>query len=866
MGASEPPFPPGPGAKTTGEPKYAAVQQLLDQLKQNPETGTAQKLSWADKQAEAWQRGKDAVTRSIGKALALREPLRDLLRGVRSIKAIEPGLGHLDFILQQSVARSKAVGEAIRHQFKDDSLREAAMLWIDSGGEAGEALLRDAATKLPEGTSPRIRKAVNLAANLSPEGRALAESLRQYYGIRGNDALETGVMEHLLNDYATHIWRKSSNIPEKIRAAFTNGRLSSYFQFSRQRKIPMFLEGILQGKVPVLDPADVIPFYNHALDRAIATREFVKEATENIIQDDGRPTFAPSGVRSVIGPEDNPKALLITPRAKGRIYKKGSPETTAEEAERVSQMNDYMSVEHPAMRKWRWAGTDENGAPILYQSDLLVHPKAYERIARIMDRGRLTPSPVTRALLRASTETKGFKLGFFSLFHPVHVGSHALFHWTNPFKELKSGPIDWEHPNTQFAVEKGHLKLAPSAAELNAFAEGNLGTGLVHKVPFIGQYSKALSEWTFGEYIPKLKLATFNNAYRRAIWMRDKFGAYKGLSEDQIASRIGDSVNNAFGELNHWFLNKDGRDPKFQRSLRLAFLAPDFGEARLRFAEKAVTRYGHEERLAFLTMFTSLYLGARVANMISTGDPQADWRHAFSVKVGDHWWTMRSVVGDLDRMFTDFGSFMYVRMNPLYTRTAIDILYGRDVQGRRLTPGQKFVKRPLEQFLPIQLGGLTRDDQKLWESFVTAMGVQTFRDSPVRDVQQMVSDWKESSSNPRLRAQWERQRAEVLAPSDYATLRTALTFDDEMGALKAYRELIAKGKDPRTIEQTLNPSRPFSGAKNTEQEFINSLTPDQRTMYGRAVEQRKQLYERYKAMLRNNRIPTRSKTFSAYGP
>src|SRR5207247_2649398 len=128
-------------------------------------------------------------------------------------------------------------------------------------------------------------------------------------------------------------------------------------------------------------------------------------------------------------------------------------------------------------------------------------------------------------------------------------------------------------------------------------------------VPLIGPLSRAYSEWLFTDYIPRLKLATFENALER------NRKAYAGkLAEDEIAARAGDAVNNAYGELNRLFLGKVGRDPRFQRLLQGALLAPDFGEARLRFVGKAFTRYGHEERLALATMFTTLYVGARLAN------------------------------------------------------------------------------------------------------------------------------------------------------------------------------------------------------------------------------------------------------------
>src|SRR5208337_1326085 len=103
-----------------------------------------------------------------------------------------------DWTLQQSVGRSKIAGVAMKRQVKNQTVRDAAMLWIDAGED--EAKIREAIDKLPPKTSPRIRRALQMAANLPPEGRDLAQSLRQFYSARGQDAVQSEVMEKLLED------------------------------------------------------------------------------------------------------------------------------------------------------------------------------------------------------------------------------------------------------------------------------------------------------------------------------------------------------------------------------------------------------------------------------------------------------------------------------------------------------------------------------------------------------------------------------------------------------------------------------------------------------------------------------------------
>lgn len=825
---TEPPL--GPGAQTPGEPAYSAISQLSDRLKETPKVGLKESIPLKEKVADAWSEGKSTVDKSIGKMRAVTESLKETAKGVRTISELDRRVAEFDRAVQTSSGKSKDAGKAIERQMPNKAMRDAVGLWIDAGGD--ERLIANALANAPEGTKPSVLRAMKMATSLPSEAKQFAQDLKSFFSLREQDATQGELFERGLEDYYTHIWEKESNMPDDLRAAITNGKLSTYFQFARQRKIPQLLDGIVKGKTPILDPAKVIPFYNYAMDRSLASRKFIRDASETV-EADGRPTLSPSGRSVPVQKGDTPDALIIKPKAKSE------------------QNADYRQIDHPALRKWKWAGTAESGEPILYQSDLLVHPDAYNRLANMLDRGRLTPTRLGRALLQASTEVKGFKLGLLSAFHVVHVGTHAMWHWTNPFKALQLGKdIEWDSPRVQFAIQKGHLKLAPDPAELKVLSEGLMSGGLIHKIPLIGPVSRVWSEWTFGDFIPKLKIATFENAMKRNMDHYAKDIQAGNITPEQVASRVGDSVNNAFGELNHLFLGKFGRDPRFQRLLRGIFLAPDFGEARLRFVEKAFTKYGFEERLALLTMFTTMYVGARVANWVSHGDPEMDWKKAFSVKAGEHWYSMRSVIGDLDRAAADFGRFMYVRLNPLYSRTAADFLFGRDISGRKLTTGEKF-GNIAKQLVPIQLGGLTRDDQKLWESFVTAMGVSTQRDRPEQDVHRFVSDWMKNNPDPKIQEKFARRESETFARSKYFPLRYALENEDYEKAKKEFSEL-SKTHNTAQITKAMQPEMKAVGGLNVGEfnRFLKSLNPEQRKLYDQSIANRKVLYSRYLKLIR----------------
>lgn len=860
-------------------PPYSSIQQLTDQLNARKAFGTRESLSMKQRLVDAWAKGQSVMTASIGRMQAVGQTIKETARGVRRPEDIDRELGRLDWLLQQSAAMSKNNRTAMERTIKNKTMRNAMALWIDAGGD--DVALRNAAGNLPASTPGHIRRAVEMASNLPPDAIQEAQGIMQYYALKAQDAINNDVFGQAIEDYYTHVWKKPENMPDSIRAAIGNGKVNTYFQFARHRSIHSFIEGIMgrtvydvvnaRGRVtgtfstrpaadiaaaadpgatvrvanikpkePVLDPADILPFYNYIMDRAIASRRFIR-AVSDLDASDGRPALAPTGTAVRVDRGTTMSDMLILPKAKGE------------------NLEGYRPIEHPALRGWKWATKDERGNDIFYQVDLQVHPEFYERIARIMDRKRLTPSKWASRALRVSAEFKAAKLSAVpSAFHQVHVGTHALWHWTNPLPALfERGGIEWDSPATQFAIEKGHLKIAPNPAELADFSEVLGGQGLVNKIPILGPASKAYSEWLFGQYIPRLKLRTFENAYQRNLKWYDRDIRAGRITEEEIASRVGDSVNNAYGELNHMFLQKFGRDPQTQRLLRGMFLAPDFGEARMRFVGKTLTRYGMEERLAMATMFTTLYTTARLANWATHGDPEWDKKNAFAVKVGEEWFSMRSVIGDLLHLFTEPGQFMYVRLNPIYSRTLGDIIFGRDVSGRKLSGFEKFIKRPLQQLIPIQFSNLTREDQHLWESFVSAAGLQSRHETAAWDVRKLVNEWLKKNPDPRLRDQWEVQEQEVFAKSRYGALRRALEHGDMPKAKKEY-DRIREVRTDKDISEALRPmtkdkmgiwhEKPMFLSRENEKLFVSSLTEPQRRSYEKALQDRRDIWTKYLEM------------------
>lgn len=715
--AGESPLSRGPGAGAYGEPgTYDPASALADQLKTVKEKDPVKRTLLSEKIADVFSAGKTALEGVLNKAKAVAQSVKSNMTDAPESTPLRRLVANLDWQIQRSSATSRELGKAFEATHPDATRRNAIAVFVDSGMDASK--VRDAIAQLPNNVSPRIRRAFEAAANLTPKEIESAGFIKDYFGRRMDDAKAAGVLDKFLEDYYTHIWKDARKMPKELVGALNSGRVVEYFESARARKLESFIDGLKLGFEPVLDPALVLPRYNFGLDRAIASRAFIKELTKTK-EADGRPTASPTGIATKIEGDSGTEATLVKPDVK--------PEKVA----------DYKLVDNPALRKWKWVETDEAGKPILVQGDLAIHPDAVERIKNMMDKSRLTPSAAARTGIRLGAEVKGAKLGILSPFHQVHVASHAIWHLVNPFHAPE---IDWTSARTKFAVEH-HLKLAADFHDKIAFSEG-IGPGTIAQK--IVPYARAYSEYLFESYIPRLKLKTFEIVYRRDL------KRYAGkLSEEQIAFRAADVVNNAYGELNRLWLGKNGRNPVAQRVMQLTLLAPDFLEARGRFVAKAFTKFGAEERMALFVMVVGQYVAARVLNQLFDGDPHADdWKMAFHVRHNGHNYGIRSVIGDVIHLFTDWRSFASERINPLTTRTAVEFLSGREIRTGLKRDALHQTEDLLRQVVPSQLDSTLPGDKAAWEGLIHSLGVTSHKQPTPEEIKKRKEREEKEKANP----------------------------------------------------------------------------------------------------------------------
>jgi hypothetical protein len=412
-------------------------------------------------------------------------------------------------------------------------------------------------------------------------------------------------------------------------------------------------------------------------------------------------------------------------------------------------------------------------------------------------------------------------------FHQTQETLHALGHRVNP---AKLEVIDFTEPRTKALVEHG-LQLADYQA-MEAFAEGlSGGGGLLGKIPVLGtKILKPYTEYLFQDWIPRLKLTMAKHALERNM------ERYRGkLTDDQILELTSNQANSAFGELNYRYM---GRNPTIQDTLRTFLLAPDFLEARAGFVGQALKPYGKEQIQALGLLAATLYMTARVTNLLLDDDAHLEPKNAFSIIYKNHSYTLRSVPGDIIHLISDPRSFSYHRLSPIVGRGLVEGITGRDSRGVKKDPGEQAVDMA-KNIVPISFKN--SKDQKLWESALNAIGVVTRRDDAIQQISEKAKLF--------MNDQGKKSAFEFVydpKKDTYLQLRNLLANDDIEGARKEYLKLI-ETENSKAIEKSFKNyyNKTITGSKEMESKFLSTLSKAEREKYDEArveMDRRLQLF------------------------
>ena len=655
--------------------------------------------------------------------------------------------------------------KAIKDTVPDKLRREAISNWIEAGGD--DSLLRERAEK---SVAPH-RDGYEAALSLTDADKTIARNIMNRNDATLEEAQRAGLLQQGVENYVRHIWADNPKMVSKVMAEMNFNSLQTKPSFTKERKLPTYFDGEQIGLKPKdKDVGFLTASHERAFREALAARAYIKSLMEGKASD-GRPLVATSWASA--------KELPATEGIKSAAYLV-KPNITPE-----AQFADYRPIDHPALRGWRWAGKTESGQPIFVQGDALVHPEIYTKLKNnlgksairsyAMEIGGHTVRPGA-AVLNVSSEIKHAILSF-SGFHQTTLGIHALEHRTLP---AAMPELDLSQPKQKFLVDHGLMVAQYDAAE--AFGEGLASGGLVTKIPGIGPAYHAYTDYLFKSYLPRVKMAMALNALERNTRIYgDK------LSADQIGALTARQANAAFGGLNYKLL---GRNKTLQDVMRLAFMAPDFTEARARFVGQAARPYNREQLTALLGGALAFYTVGRLLNQAVDNDPH--WDKPFSLVHNGKEYKLRTVQGDFWSAINEPGKYVRNRLSPLAS-TSIMAAEGRDRFGRKQSLGE-LAKDVATSNVPIPLQSWTKesDDPLAKKAFSTILKMVGVNESTERSKAEQLA----------LDLRWSSDRAMTSDQKEHYALRRRLIDEVGNGNWKPMFDARAKGQiDQREVRE-----------------------------------------------------------------
>ena len=688
---------------------------------------------------------------------------REAVNGAWEAYKTRPGLNPFELALGKR--RLTLTASAVElHKFvesyrdlKLDNRRESALVnYLQSGGGVNPerdvlAELQLKATSFPKerGDLTGLRKGYEDAQNLTDKEKQVISAYREYDKRLTAEEEAKGLVMHRVENYIRQVWDQHSFANRSAQAVFSVGSFATKGTFEKMRRYESYFEGEMAGLTPKKKSFSyLVAARARASAEVLANRDFI-ETLHSLQMPDGSKWATTQGTGIPQGTEVNPKstegALLVTPgRPPEAITPDGRP---------------YVTVNHPAFANWKWVGKLENGSPVMYRGNMLVHPDGVDQVKRILEPSAIRKTSVGRTALKMQSIGKQTLL--IGLFHPVQLGVHFTEHAAegsttartmktlNPF----SKPIlDMNDSIQQMLVVHG-LKVADFNAE-SLWDEGVMSRGLANGAPVIGKFLSNLHEAMFQRYIPNIKMGMALDALNRNmsryhdVYKAEelKKGTNSGQASLQAQSRIyrmtSEQMNSAFGGINwdHLPVSKTWQDVA-----RLTVLAPDFLLARMQFVGDSLRPGGMESRKALLIGAFVQYTLTRALNAaMNDGDakwaPQ-DWNKLI---IGHREYGLRTVQGDLTDSIFDTRRFFEHRLNPVLMRPLLEAGFypgakgSFDIWGHRASAGQQLfdfakniVPMPLQGSVEMAAQNFgwsqrrTQHDERWADTILQSLGVQS---------------------------------------------------------------------------------------------------------------------------------------------
>lgn len=137
---------------------------------------------------------------------------------------------------------------------------------------------------------------------------------------------------------------------------------------------------------------------------------------------------------------------------------------------------------------------------------------------------------------------------------------------------------------------------------------------------------------------------------------------------------------------------------------------------------------------------------------------------------------------------------------------------------------------------------------KIFRHALEEAGLASKGDTVGRNIYRIHQDWLKRHPDESVRKDYEREQQQVYGESKYSAVYAAIRSRDLGGLEKAISDLESKGTDIKAIKEAIKTNlqpgkRLFRGKKELEDDFVNSLTPEQLKTYEAALDERQEQWD-----------------------
>lgn len=797
---------------------------------------------------------------------------KNIWQELRSIPEFGPFKKVINNFNAEMQRRSMTLGKEVKSVFTavPDRLTRSAMYHAIEAGFDKTKLSQWA----KQSTWSSSKRAFEAALKLTPEQVAYAKKVKAWFEAKHPLAVDAGILDP--------DQKRANYVPLVVDKPFAGGRSSDYngkFKKDFSHAIERDFENSFEMEqatddkgqnlglhVKTDDIAEVMAAYGAELDKVHLTREALRALeSAKAKASDGEHLVAPVHGEVTKG-FDGTGDTISNPSS-----------TTNESGVR------YETLDHPAFKKFYYAGKNEEGLPVMFKGEMGLHPEIYDHIKNILGRSRIQNwmesdggplAALAKTAVKATQEAQRFiKANMFSasIFHATHIGTRAAGNLVAPW-ELKK--VDMNEPKTLDAMRHG-LQLGGDNEAMREVAEG-LGGGKgynvlaklsgLHEVAkqmpvgakqtmqaaaLVGDVTNAVTNLTFHEIIPRYKLETYNQLLDKNLAIYGKDLSAGRVKPEQVKYLTAQQVNARFGEQNY---NDLGANPTFRHIMSLLTLAPDFWRStaqNLKQVGVGLTgaKAGREPAKAFVITAAVSWLTARVLNKALSDDDSYHFDDPFGVHHGGRIYSFRTEVQDVQNMITKPATYLMGRLSP-FAASAFEELAGVNWRGEKVNTAD-VLRETAGKAIPASLkfmSGVNAADE--WstgrrattshlEQFMSAQGIRVGRDSPLAPAYQLAHQFKVAHGDP--------DKGGSYPVSKYQQLRYALEDKDDAKAKAEVDLLVKSGESQEKITKAFRSSvfHSWTGSRKTDAEFNDSLSDEDKAKVEKAEAHREEIFARY---------------------